>query len=289
LASSLPAWAESEADPLSDRIQLGDSKFSLRIKTWLVTFDGSTSYVTDIGGDQLSLGSKLDLSEDFSAEVILGWQFRPKHRFELGYQHLNSKGRNSVREGVNIDGTVIPGIGRVLSDVEMHFVRFDWRRRLWRSKTDAIEVETIVGLLGFDIDSHYAAHAPGFGWYGRLPEWLGDLYHEWLGEILPDELEFLNVAPYYDDEFGVTAGLPVVGLNMLWRPTNKLGVGVLGQGMYLGDYGYVVDGRITLAYQFTDWFALGTGYRYWETEIEESDDEYNVVFEGIYAAADFRF
>jgi hypothetical protein len=283
------AYAEEAEKGESKGFEHKDSRFKLRVRNWVVDVDGETSFIKNVRGGRIDLGSKLDLKDDFSPQVNLRWQFKPRHSFEVGYAHMESDADADVNETVVIDDVAIPVLGHLEGDTELHFLRFDWRRKLFLSDSGRFDVETILGLLAFDIDARYEAHLPGFGWVGNFPPWMRELYREWLGHVLPDELDFLNFATYWDDEFDLMAGTYLVGISGTWRPHRKWALTAQAMGSWAGTYGYLIDLEACAGYSPTDWFEIFAGYRYWETEVEDDDEEYVLIFEGVFAGMEFSF
>jgi hypothetical protein len=279
----------AQKSPSPDTPGFQESRFKLRLQNWIVEFEGETSLIKKISGDRIDLGAKLDLEDEFSPQITGRWQFKPRHALEVSYTYLDSDGSADISEGVVIDDVAIPGLGHVEADTELHFLRLDWRRKLFMPSSGKYEAETIVGILGFDIDAEYAAHLPGAGWVGNVPDPLRELYHEVLGEILPDELDFLNTAVYWDDDFHLTAGTYLLGGAGTWRPHRKWNLNAEVTGAWAGDYGWFVDCEAGVGYRPVDWFEVFAGYRYWHTEVEDDDDEYEIIFSGIFAGIELSF
>ncbi len=60
-------------------------------------------------------------------------------------------------------------------------------------------------------------------------------------------------------------------------------------GLYLGDYGSVIDASAEIGYDFNRFFGIFVGYRLMNVESDEFDLEIDATLQGIYAGAEVRF
>ena len=60
-------------------------------------------------------------------------------------------------------------------------------------------------------------------------------------------------------------------------------------GLYLGDYGSVIDASAEFGYDFNRFFGVFVGYRLMAVESDEFDLEIDATLQGIYAGAEVRF
>ncbi|MCA9274203.1 MAG: hypothetical protein KDA31_14290 [Phycisphaerales bacterium] len=68
-------------------------------------------------------------------------------------------------------------------------------------------------------------------------------------------------------------------------------IAIRGQvaGLYLGDYGTIIDAKAELGYDFNRFFGIFVGYRLMSVESREFDLEVDAALQGIYAGAEVRF
>ncbi|MCC6695723.1 MAG: hypothetical protein IT365_08845 [Candidatus Hydrogenedentes bacterium] len=262
-------------------------RLTLTLRAWRADFSAETSLVKDFKGDKLDLDDELAIDDDYSPEVILRFQPLPRHAFELGYNHMAFEGDEIVAQGVVVDDSFIPLFAHLEVDSEMHFLRLDWRRSFFEQDA-RFNVETILGVQGFDISGEYEAYLPTGAWRKAFPDWARELRRD-LGRLLPDELDFLNVDLYYHDQEDITAGLPIVGLGLKFRPIDRLTIAAQAYGMYAGDYGNFFNAEASLSYRLTKWLDLEGGYRYWNIEYEDDDDDYQVVMNGAFVGGRVSF
>ncbi|MCC6490644.1 MAG: hypothetical protein IT364_24375 [Candidatus Hydrogenedentes bacterium] len=262
-------------------------RFTLTLRAWRADFSAETSLVKDLKGDKLDLDDELAIDDDYSPEVILRFQPLPRHAFELGYNHMAFEGDEIVAQGVVVDDSFIPLFAHLEVDSEMHFLRLDWRRSFFEQDA-RFNVETILGVQAFDISGEYEAYLPTGAWRKAFPDWARELRRN-LGRLLPDELDFLNVDLYYNDREDITAGLPIVGLGLKFRPIDRLSIAAQAYGMYAGDYGNFFNAEASLSYRLTKWLDLEGGYRYWNIEYEDDDDDYQVVMNGAFVGGRVSF
>src|SRR5690606_32786771 len=127
---------------------------SLTLRAWRVDFDAETSLVKDLTGGDIDLDDELAIDDDYSPEAILRWQPLPRHAFELAYNNMSFEGDEIVAQGVVVDDSFIPLFAHLEVDSDMHFLRLDWRRSFF--EPDArFNIETILGVQGFDISGEY--------------------------------------------------------------------------------------------------------------------------------------
>ncbi len=262
-------------------------RLSLTLRAWRVDFSAETSLVKDLTGDKLDLDDQLAIDDNYSPEAILRWQFLPKHAFELAYNQMSFDGDEIIAEGVVIDDSFIPLFAHLEVDSDLHFLRLDWRRSFFQPDAK-FNIETILGVQGFDVSGEYEAYPVGGAWRKVFPDWARDVRRD-LGRLLPDELDFLNVDLYYQDEEDITAGLPIVGLGMEFRPIDRLSIEAEAYGMYAGDYGNFFNAEAALKFRLTHWLELEGGYRYWNLEYEDDDDEYQVIMNGAFVGGTVSF
>ena len=262
-------------------------RLTLTLRAWRADFSAETSLVKDFKGDKLDLDDELAIDDNYSPEVILRFQALPRHAFELGYNHMAFEGDEIVAQGVVVDDSFIPLFAHLEVDSEMHFLRLDWRRSFFEQDA-RFNVETILGVQGFDISGEYEAYLPTGAWRKAFPDWARELRRD-LGRLLPDELDFLNVDLYYHDQEDITAGLPIVGLGLKFRPIDRLTIAAQAYGMYAGDYGNFFNAEASLSYRLTKWLDLEGGYRYWNIEYEDDDDEYQVIMNGAFVGGKVSF
>lgn len=76
---------------------------------------------------------------------------------------------------------------------------------------------------------------------------------------------------------------PMVGLRMYYPFTKKFGVGLSGQ---IGGFGVGSElqcvASASLVYNFTDWFALSAGYKYWYWKWEDDGERLSELEQKIY-------
>ena len=60
-------------------------------------------------------------------------------------------------------------------------------------------------------------------------------------------------------------------------------------GLYLGDYGTIIDAKAEIGYDFNRFFGVFVGYRLMNIESDEFDLEVDATLQGIYAGAEVRF
>jgi hypothetical protein len=262
-------------------------RLSLTLRAWRVDFSAETSLVKDFKGSKIDLDDELAIDDDYSPEVILRFQPLPRHAFELAYNQMSFEGDEIVAQGVVIDDTFIPLFAHLEVDSEMHFLRLDWRRSFFEQGA-RFNVETILGVQGFDVSGEYEAYLPTGFWRKAFPDWARDLRKD-VGRLLPDQLDFLNVDLYYKDKEEITAGLPIVGLGLEFRPIDRLTIAGQAYGMYAGDYGNFFNAEAALKFRLARWLELEGGYRYWNFEYDDDDDDYQVVMSGAFVGGTVSF
>ena len=260
---------------------------SLTLRAWRVDFSAETSLVKDLKGDKLDLDDELAIDDDYSLEAILRWQITPRHSLELAYSHMGFDGDEIVTQGVVIDDSFIPLVAHVEVDSNLNFLRLDWRRSFFEQDA-RFNIDTILGVQGFDVEGEYEAYLPGGGWRKAFPDWARNLRRD-IGHFLPDELDFLNTNLYYHDKEDITAGLPIVGLGFQFRPIDRLTIGGQAYGMYAGDYGNFFSAEAALGFRLTKWLELEGGYRYWNLEYDDGDDNYRVIMNGVFVGGTVSF
>jgi hypothetical protein len=263
------------------------NRLSLTLRAWRVNFDAETSLVKDVTGGKLDLDDELAIDDDYSPEAILRWQFKPRHAFELAYNHMSFEGDEIVARGVAIDDSFIPLFAHLEVDSDLHFLRLDWRRSFFEQDA-RFNIETILGVQAFDVSGEYEAYLPGGGWRKAFPDWARDARRS-VGKLLPDPIDFLNVDLYYQDKEDITAGLPIVGLGLEFRPLDRLTIAGQAYGIYAGDYGNFFNAEASLKFRLTRWLELEGGYRYWNIEYEDDDDDYQVVMTGAFVGGTVSF
>ncbi len=260
---------------------------SLTLRAWRVDFNAETSLVKDLKGDKLDLDDELAIDDDYSPEAILRWQIVPRHALELAYNHMSFDGDEIVAQGVVIDDSFIPLFAHLEVDSNLNFLRLDWRRSFFEQDA-RFNIDTILGVQGFDVEGEYEAYLPGGGWRKAFPDWARDLRRD-IGHFLPDKLDFLNTDLYYHDKEDITAGLPIVGLGLQFRPIDRLTISGQAYGMYAGDYGNFFNAEAGLKFRLTKWLELEGGYRYWNLEYDDSDDDYQVIMNGAFVGGTVSF
>jgi hypothetical protein len=264
-------------------------RLTLTLGAWAVGLDGETSRIEDADGSPLDLGDTLDPDRAFSPEARLRWQFAERHALTITYNGLRLDEDRLLGQSVRVDGTTVPGLAYIDAKSEMHFLRVDWRRALFAPDSAAGNLETVLGVLGFTVDAEYAAHPPGLGWLGALPEETRRGLRGALFAELPDGLQFLNTALYYDYEYEVTGALPVVGLAGHVNLGSHLALRGQALGMYAGEYGHFLDLEAELAYRPVDAMELYGGYRLWRVKVGYNDETYTILGTGVTAGGALRF
>lgn len=273
------ASAQDESDDV-ERVRLG-------LRGWYANVDGDTSRIRNFRGGRIELGDKLDLSKDVSPELFLRWQVSDRNALEFSFMQLDTDGDTRVRQGVVIDGTALPLIADVKSELELYTLRAAWLFRWFGGTDKPVLFETSLGLLGFDFDASYEASLPGFGWVGDLRD-RRRRFREFFGDILPDRIDFLNISVYEEDQVDLTAGTPTVGIHFAVAPIDCWSFDLNASGIYLGDLGHFVDASLSTRLTWKFLYVEG-GYRYWTVDFEVDDDEYDLTFDGFFAGVGLSF
>jgi hypothetical protein len=266
-----------------------NDRLLIQLRGWWTDFDAQTSLVRGWFGGKIDLDDALNLDREWTPEVSLRWQFKPRHAVQLRYNYLQFDGSEFLTRGVTIDRQVIPLFAQLEADVDMHFLRLDWRRKWFMDKSDSFDFETSLGVLGFDVQGKYQAYFPGFGWIGGLGPFSRGVWQRLVDAALPNYLDFLNAALYREDKEDITAALPVLGVGFDWQATRRLSLGAEISGMYAGSYGQFFDAEASLAFAITPWFDINGGYRYWRVDADDGDDDYRVVMSGPFVGGTIRF
>jgi len=215
---------------------------------------GGTITIVDRG-----IGSEIDPVNDLGFDEKKGFgegrlqvKFLEKNKFNFSYLPLKWSATKTLTKTIYFNGLTYPAGTQVESKMEAKTFRGGY------------EYDFLVGKHGF------------LGVTGDVlfSEVRMEMNARTLGQ---DEKAFENLI------------LPLLGLNSRLIIVKWVSVTAKVSGMYMGSYGYFVDGEASLDINPVKYVGLSLGYRYLKTHLNYRDDKSNISLDGPYGALKIRF
>ena len=259
-ASTLLAVSAAGADPLPGKHPLLNKRFTVSVGGFFPDIDSKVRLDATNG----NIGTEIDFENELGLEeskdvwwANLRWRISRRNNLEFEWNQLNREAfvAATTRE-YQIEDTVIQAGGAIESVFDIDLVRLTYGYSLIRN--DEAELQFQAGL-------HLADIAVQLGLTGALS--------------IDGEPFVESVSTEQED---VTAPLPHFGGNFTYAFNEKFGMyaHIIGFALEIDDIeGSIVDTGLTVQYNFTDTIGVGAGVRYFNVDVEASDEDLRGQFE----------
>ena len=238
----LSLGSQASAGELPPRWKQGE----LSVGGYLAVFDTEARADSDQLGrvTSIDLESLLSLEEDVTSVRADGyWRFYARHRIELTFYDISREGSRSIGRNIQFSDKVFNAGTSVQSEFDLTVYKAAYDYSV--VQTERWDGALSIGMFGADVSVDLTGQIAGIG-FGTASE----------------------------DFF---APLPVVG-GRLWYAlsedfTLKFDVDYFTLEFY--DYeGTLIDAKVVLDYDLTDWFGLSLGYNYVEIDVEKTGGDF---------------
>ncbi|EGV50276.1 hypothetical protein [Candidatus Endoriftia persephone] len=244
LVVGLLATFEAMAEPNTIEVRLAAFWASTATELRLDSKDGTIGTSFNME-DQLGLGER-----EILPMLDITYRFNENHAIDLSYVELSRSGSSMLNSTITIDGEDYTVDTLVDSFFDSKVARLAWRYKLYQNEDWQIE-----SLLGVHVTS------------------------------LSTGISTRLAGPSYDAD--VSIPLPSLGLDGAYWISPKLKLDAWAQVFAL-DYdaysGSLVNGSISVRYDFSKNFGIGGGYTYYGYSLSADDDnlrgEFDYTFQG---------
>ena len=258
--TSLLAALPASADPLPGKHPLLNKRFTVSLGGFFPDVDSKVR----LDATNFDLGTEIDFENELGLEesknvwwANLRWRISRRNNLEFEWNQLKRDAfvAATTRE-YQIEDTVIQAGGAIDSKFDIDLVRLTYGYSLIRN--DEAELQFQAGL-------HLADIAVQLGLTGALSI---------DGEAFVDSVS--------TEQEEVTAPLPHFGGNFTYAFNEQFGMNahLIGFAIEIDDIeGSIVDAGLTAQYNFTDTIGVGAGVRYFQVDVEASNDDLRGQFE----------
>jgi hypothetical protein len=232
----------------------------IELRGWFTSIGAESSVLEEVFGGKLDIDSELGLDDDDVPEIRFRWQFAPKHALVLRYVGLDYSGSDFVAKPLLFDGGLAGIFNTVKADLSLDYGRIGWRWSVVGEAGADFKLDTILDVAILSADASYERYSL-------------------LNPFFPAD----------DDDVGGTIALPLIGLAADLKVMSHLEIFGELSGMYLGNYGSMLDLEAGARILLGDSFTLSAGYRLLDVDAEYDDEDGNLDFSGPFVGVSVRF
>jgi hypothetical protein len=222
---------------------------------WFTELEGSMKVEESGFGTDIDFVEDLDIKDENYPEIRVTWYTGPKSKIRAAYTEVNYEGDENLERTVQFAGETYPAGTRVITDVDMKYLRVGWA---WQfiNLGGVVKLGTLIEAKVFRFD-------------GSL-----------------DASNFIS--PISESE-RFTFGLPTIGVALDINPHKMVNIFAEGSGLPAGSYGYVYDAEVGIKFIPVRIFSIIGGYRIMEFKAENDDDFAKIRIHGPFVGLTIRF
>jgi hypothetical protein len=206
-------------------------------------------------GTAFDFGSDLGIEDEPLADLRLSVFTGANSKLRLAYTHAAFEGDTIIGTPIQFNGTDYPAMTRVVSDLDVHYLRLGW---IWQLPVipGALRVGPVLEAKGFIVEATLKAPA--------------------------------TTPPLRETET-LAIAVPTVGLAIDASPHAVVDLFVEASGLTLGARAYVVDAEAGVRVTPIKFLSITGGYRFLEVRGEEGQSFARLRLSGPFVGATFRF
>lgn len=216
---------------------------------WMPSLDAKAKVVENGQGTEVDFSEDLGVEDEDFTEIRLSIQSSANTKLRFGYSQVDYSGDAIITDTYIFDGTTYPIGNRVVSKLDMDYLR-----------------------LGFLIDLNRQSKINEFGTILELKGFSGSA-----------SLNDLTLGVTEEEDFDVI--LPTIGLYFKTQVVPSLFMYGEISGLPAGSLGYLLDGEVGLRLQPFENLSVCAGYRMLTIDAEDDEDYAEVSTDGAFISA----
>lgn len=233
-----------------------DVKLELEGRFWFTDLEGKVKVTeADIGTD-IDFRKDLDIKDEGYPELRLTWYTGKKSKIRLAYTQVAYEGEANLQRTVLFDGTTYNVGTRVLTDLDIKYLRIGWAWQFIHIDKGLIKLGTLIEAKGF-----------------------------WAKAIL----EAPDLVPAVREKGRFLFALPTLGVALDINPHNMLNIFAEGSGLPAGRYGYMYDVEAGIKLIPIEILSIMGGYRLLEFKAKDDRDFAKARLHGPFVGVTVRF
>jgi hypothetical protein len=233
-----------------------DVRLEFEGRYWFTDLEGRVKVTeADIGTD-INFKKDLDIKDEGYPEVRLTWYTGKKSKVRLAYTQVGYDGDAIVQRTILFNGTTYNRGTRVLTDLDIKYVRIGWAWQFINIDNGLIKLGTLLEGKGF-----------------------------WTKTTL----EASNLVPALREKEKFVFPLPTIGAALDINPHEMLNIFAEGSGLPAGKYGYMYDVEAGIKLIPIKILSIMGGYRLLEFKAKDDPDFAKVRVHGPFVGVTVRF
>jgi len=231
-----------------------DVRLEFEGRYWFTDLEGNVKVTDGNTGTDIDFKKDLDIKDEGYPEVRLTWYTGKKSKIRLAYTQVAYEGDANLQRTILFDGTTFNAGTRVLTDLDIKYLRIGWAWQFINIDNGLIKLGTLIEGMGFWTET---------------------------------TLDAPNVGVREKEEF--VFALPTIGAALDINPHKMLNIFVEGSGMTAGEYGYAYDVEAGIKLIPIRILSIVGGYRLMEFKAKDDHDFAKAKVYGPFVGVTVRF
>ncbi len=233
-----------------------DIKVEFEGRYWITDLTAEAKATENDIGTEIDFKDDLGIDDENFPEGRFTWYPGQNSKIRFAYTQISYDGDKRVQETIEFAGETYTVGARVISDLDLQYLRFGWIWQFINTRNGAFKLGTIVeGKLAW-IDASLKA---------------------------PDETPAVNET---EDLWG---GLPTIGLAVDINPHRIINIFGEVSGITAGKYGYFIDGEAGIKLIPIRNVSIIGGYRLFDIKVKDDPDFAKLRIGGFFSGLTVRF